>query len=193
MGGRVAALSETAPVRIGFGKIDSAPTGPIVSTVAPAPVGLVFTNGGPPGSVASPANAGDVNLSQENGSEHSSLPTRALWIGNIPGTTSSAALLQIFSPFGPVESARVLMHKVRSRLRIRPLQLTRVSAAGSSILSASIPPFPLVMLSTAGTFSAAMLDSFASVSRGSAPSLQISADPMMIRSSDHPSSLSERG
>jgi protein JSN1 len=42
----------------------------------------------------------------------STMPTRALWIGSIPGTTSSATLLQIFSPFGPVESARVLMHKV---------------------------------------------------------------------------------
>ena len=40
------------------------------------------------------------------------MPTRALWIGSIPGTTSSSTLLQIFAPFGPVESARVLMHKV---------------------------------------------------------------------------------
>jgi protein JSN1 len=112
MGGQVTALSETAPVRIGFGKIDSAPSGPSMSAVAPAPPGLVFTNGSIGGVAVPPpveaAPAGDA----EDGADLSSLPTRALWIGNIPGTTSSATLLQIFSPFGPVESARVLMAKV---------------------------------------------------------------------------------
>jgi len=106
LGGQVPELSETAPVRIGFGKIDSAPTGPTTSSVAPAPPGLVFTNGSititqQPPSAVEPAVPGD----------QSSLPTRALWIGSIPNTTSSATLLQIFSPFGPVESARVLTHK----------------------------------------------------------------------------------
>ncbi|KAI7861838.1 armadillo-type protein [Spinellus fusiger] len=38
-------------------------------------------------------------------------PTRALWIGNIPVSTTSASLLAIFSPFGVIESARVLTHK----------------------------------------------------------------------------------
>nr|XP_018266900.1 pumilio domain-containing protein c [Kwoniella dejecticola CBS 10117]OBR89058.1 pumilio domain-containing protein c [Kwoniella dejecticola CBS 10117] len=97
LGGHVAALAETAPVRIGFGKIDSAPNGPslstTVNTVAPPPPNLVFTT-------ASSSQTGT-----------SSLPTRALWIGSIPGTTSPSTLLQIFSPFGPVESARVLMNK----------------------------------------------------------------------------------
>ena len=125
MGGHVTALSETAPVRIGFGKIDSAPNGPPTSAVAPAPSGLVFTQGGPaptsttPISMVIPPAHPNAELSQD---EHSSdLPTRALWIGSIPGTTSSSTLLQIFSPFGPVESARVLMHKVSCRVfhRIR--------------------------------------------------------------------------
>ncbi len=40
-----------------------------------------------------------------------SQPTRALWLGNIPSTTPSSALLNMFAPFGPIESARVLTHK----------------------------------------------------------------------------------
>ena len=40
-----------------------------------------------------------------------SQPTRALWLGNIPSSTPSAALLAMFSPFGTIESARVLTHK----------------------------------------------------------------------------------
>ena len=111
LGGHVTALSETAPVRIGFGKIDSAPTGPPTSSIAPAPPGLVFTNGTAV-TVPPPAPAPGQQSSPEQNSEHSSLPTRALWIGSIPGATSSATLLQIFSPFGAVESARVLIHKV---------------------------------------------------------------------------------
>lgn len=106
LGGQVSELSETAPVRIGFGKIDSAPTGPSTSTVAPTPPGLVFTNG----SITITQQTSPAVDNANNG-DQSTLPTRALWIGSIPNTTSSATLLQIFSPFGPVESARVLTHK----------------------------------------------------------------------------------
>lgn len=154
LGGRVALLSETAPVRIGFGKIDSAPTvsaAPASTYTAPTS-GLVFTsqsspeddyastiaesaypttaitsevtaaNGATVGAITVPpavpepaalqaslavnGGAGGMGLGETN------MPTRALWVGSIPGTTSSATLLQIFSPFGAVESARVLMHKV---------------------------------------------------------------------------------
>ncbi|KAL0088011.1 armadillo-type protein, partial [Phycomyces blakesleeanus] len=38
-------------------------------------------------------------------------PTRALWIGNIPVSTTPNCLLSLFSPFGSIESARVLTHK----------------------------------------------------------------------------------
>ncbi|CAG8710757.1 3709_t:CDS:2 [Gigaspora margarita] len=38
-------------------------------------------------------------------------PTRALWIGNIPTSTTPQILQNIFSPFGLIESARVLTHK----------------------------------------------------------------------------------
>ncbi|WWC66747.1 uncharacterized protein I206_100652 [Kwoniella pini CBS 10737] len=134
LGGHVAALSETAPVRIGFGKIDSVPNGSSLNThaVTPAPPNLVFTTSPPlqsaPTAAAAqiPLNATtpsitvpppsapvDVAGSPDNSKdgETSALPTRALWIGSIPGTTSPSTLLQIFSPFGPVESARVLMNK----------------------------------------------------------------------------------
>ncbi|SGZ22408.1 BQ5605_C022g09484 [Microbotryum silenes-dioicae] len=38
-------------------------------------------------------------------------PTRALWIGSIPSTTTPNQLLNVFAAFGPIESARVLTHK----------------------------------------------------------------------------------
>jgi protein JSN1 len=38
-------------------------------------------------------------------------PTRALWLGNIPSSTTVSSLSVIFSPFGTIESARVLTHK----------------------------------------------------------------------------------
>ncbi|KAG0096175.1 hypothetical protein BGZ93_004924 [Podila epicladia] len=38
-------------------------------------------------------------------------PTRALWIGNIPASTTPAALQAMFGHFGAIESARVLTHK----------------------------------------------------------------------------------
>ncbi|WWC99410.1 hypothetical protein V866_006313 [Kwoniella sp. B9012] len=133
MGGHVSALSETAPVRIGFGKIDSAPNGPSLNTTAttaaPPPPNLVFTAGGPaaapvplpgqPATVTTPAitvppptstTVSADSLDTKDG-DQSALPTRALWIGSIPGTTSPSTLLQVFSPFGSVESARVLMNK----------------------------------------------------------------------------------
>ncbi|WRT63890.1 uncharacterized protein IL334_000816 [Kwoniella shivajii] len=116
LGGHVSALSETAPVRIGFGKIDSAPNGPSLSTVAPPPPNLVFTagpvlNSTPAITVPPPANTSISMSPDQKDGEQSSLPTRALWVGSIPGTTSPSTLLQIFSPFGPVESARILMNK----------------------------------------------------------------------------------
>ncbi|KAI8989940.1 hypothetical protein BDB01DRAFT_779383 [Pilobolus umbonatus] len=38
-------------------------------------------------------------------------PTRALWIGNIPTHTTQIALASLFSPFGTIESIRILTHK----------------------------------------------------------------------------------
>ncbi|PWN37192.1 ARM repeat-containing protein, partial [Meira miltonrushii] len=44
------------------------------------------------------------------GSDMSS-PTRALWVGSIANAVTPATLLSVFTPFGPVESARILTHK----------------------------------------------------------------------------------
>ncbi|KAF2862434.1 ARM repeat-containing protein [Piedraia hortae CBS 480.64] len=38
-------------------------------------------------------------------------PTRSLWLGNIPSSTTISSLEVLFSPFGPIEFARVLTHK----------------------------------------------------------------------------------
>ncbi|KAJ7063126.1 hypothetical protein C8F01DRAFT_1131647 [Mycena amicta] len=86
-------------VRIGFGKADSAPVAPAKGTPAsPAPA----SPGAPKSSNANSA---------LGGMELQSSPTRALWIGSIPSTTTPATILSVFSPYGPIESARVLTHK----------------------------------------------------------------------------------
>lgn len=90
-------------VRIGFGKADSAP-------VAPAK-GMPTSNG-----TTSPSNSG-WKVSGANptlggmDAQLQSTPTRALWIGSIPSSTTPATILSVFSPYGPIESARVLTHK----------------------------------------------------------------------------------
>ncbi|KAL8788652.1 MAG: hypothetical protein Q9213_001580 [Squamulea squamosa] len=38
-------------------------------------------------------------------------PTRALWLGNIPASTTVTSLQAIFQPYGKIESTRVLIHK----------------------------------------------------------------------------------
>jgi protein JSN1 len=90
-------------VRIGFGKADSAPVAPgkgnTVTSPSPTTPGATAKS---PGSTTGIAGL-DAQLQ--------STPTRALWIGSIPSTTTPAAILSVFSPYGPIESARVLTHK----------------------------------------------------------------------------------
>lgn len=90
-------------VRIGFGKADSAPVAPAKGTPAtPGPISPGASSAKSPS--ASTALGGiDAQLQ--------STPTRALWIGSIPSTTTPATILSVFSPYGPIESARVLTHK----------------------------------------------------------------------------------
>jgi protein JSN1 len=85
-------------VRIGFGKAESAP-------VAPAK-GMSVTS---PGAGSPVGGLGKGAGGLEN--QLQSTPTRALWIGSIPSTTTPAQILSVFSPYGPIESARVLTHK----------------------------------------------------------------------------------
>ncbi|TBU47957.1 hypothetical protein BD309DRAFT_389886 [Dichomitus squalens] len=91
-------------VRIGFGKADSAPVAPakganLNSPIATSPGGALGKNGN--------QNAGLSGMD----AQLQSTPTRALWIGSIPSTTTPATILSVFSPYGPIESARVLTHK----------------------------------------------------------------------------------
>lgn len=88
-------------VRIGFGKADSAPAAPGKGA-----------SGSSNGSSTSTAgkNATSPSMSGME-AQLQSTPTRALWIGSIPSTTTPAAILSVFSPYGPIESARVLTHK----------------------------------------------------------------------------------
>ena len=153
MGGHVAALSETAPVRVGFGKIDATPGTSSVNGSGGKSSSGMYPNGNgvsassiPPVPPLPPSLANVMSSSSsppERDSETSSLPTRALWIGSIPGTTSSATLLQIFSPFGPVESARVLLHKCCGFVNFERLD-SAVSARnalnGRDILGSDVGP-----------------------------------------------------
>ncbi|THH09485.1 hypothetical protein EW146_g8674 [Bondarzewia mesenterica] len=89
-------------VRIGFGKADSAPAAPGKGASASVP-----SNTSPAGTGKNAANAGLNGID----AQLQSSPTRALWIGSIPSTTTPATILSVFSPYGPIESARVLTHK----------------------------------------------------------------------------------
>lgn len=54
----------------------------------------------------------NAKASFEGGLENSlESPTRSLWLGNIPASTTVSSLNVIFSQFGPIEFARVLTHK----------------------------------------------------------------------------------
>jgi protein JSN1 len=91
-------------VRIGFGKADSAPVAPAKGTAVAIP------------STASPPGLGGKTQSPNLGlggmdAQLQFTPTRALWIGSIPSSTTPATILSVFSPYGPIESARVLTHK----------------------------------------------------------------------------------
>ncbi|KAF8163009.1 hypothetical protein B0H34DRAFT_787453 [Crassisporium funariophilum] len=90
-------------VRIGFGKADSAPVAPAKGN--PASPGPTSPSTG--GLKSTGANAGLGGMD----AQLQSSPTRALWIGSIPSSTTPATILSVFSPYGPIESARVLTHK----------------------------------------------------------------------------------
>lgn len=89
-------------VRIGFGKADSAPIAPAKGSNA---------NATRPTSPNTAAKANSNPNSNNMDAQLQSTPTRALWIGSIPSTTTPATILSVFSPYGPIESARVLTHK----------------------------------------------------------------------------------
>jgi protein JSN1 len=105
-------LPHTA-VRIGFGKFYGRPPYKSVNRLDE----LVFS-GKADSAPVTPASAfgySRVTASAEAAGagigQLQTTPTRALWIGSIPATTTSNDLLNVFGPFGPIESARVLTHK----------------------------------------------------------------------------------
>ncbi|KAF4576841.1 hypothetical protein EYR36_004821 [Pleurotus pulmonarius] len=89
-------------VRIGFGKADSAPVAPAKGSNAS---NSTATSTGAAKQAANNSAAAGMEAQLQ------STPTRALWIGSIPSTTTPATILSVFSPYGPIESARVLTHK----------------------------------------------------------------------------------
>jgi protein JSN1 len=108
LGGSIG-MANGQTVRIGFGKADSAP----VTPSGPNSGGTHSSHFLTTGSVASTTN-GTSGLNSPGAGMDAQLqssPTRALWIGSIPSTTTPATILSVFSPFGPIESARVLTHK----------------------------------------------------------------------------------
>jgi protein JSN1 len=62
--------------------------------------------------------------SHEGGLDAGSLetPTRSLWLGNIPSSTTVSSLNIIFGQFGPIEFARVLTHKSCGFVNFESLQ-----------------------------------------------------------------------
>lgn len=98
-------------VRIGFGKIDALPshTGVIGSGGS--------NNSANRGSELTPQQQQQIyddlmgNQGPSGGMGDMTTPTRALWVGSIANAVTPATLLSVFTPFGPVESARILTHK----------------------------------------------------------------------------------
>ncbi|KAF8520221.1 hypothetical protein BU17DRAFT_46904 [Hysterangium stoloniferum] len=104
LGGNIG-MQNGQTVRIGFGKADSAPVAPAKGIMSPGGIVSPSTSGGARPSPGGPNSPGGMDAQLQ------STPTRALWIGSIPSTTTPATILSVFSPYGPIESARVLTHK----------------------------------------------------------------------------------
>ncbi|KAJ1030388.1 hypothetical protein NDA16_001297 [Ustilago loliicola] len=116
-------------VRVGYGKPDSVPQSGMGSF---APMTDAF---GGPVDAASTEVFGAEPANQE--------PSRALWIGSIPSTTSTEALMSIFAPFGAIESIRVLASKSCAFInfeRIDDAMVARKALNGRELLGAEVGP-----------------------------------------------------
>ncbi|CAO0801667.1 unnamed protein product [Mucor circinelloides] len=94
MGNRLYSHSMST-VKVGFGKPDAVPLNSVASS--------------PTAATATPTAANNTLAMAAN--ESAQGPTRALWVGNIPIHTTQTTLGSVFSPFGMIESIRVLTHK----------------------------------------------------------------------------------
>ncbi|CAG8457103.1 1025_t:CDS:2 [Ambispora leptoticha] len=84
-------------------------------------------------------NSHDISLSSQTQSQ----PTRALWVGNIPTSTTPQALQNIFSPYGTIESARVLTHKNCGFVNFEKLDdaiKAKKSLHGKEVLGSAVGP-----------------------------------------------------
>lgn len=116
----IPSLSDT-PIRIGFGKIDSVPTAqPSASTQqyslsnsSASSLAGQSDAGSDDGKSISGGNLADRLQDVAKGlrDDDNTSATRAIWIGNLPSHVTAAVLINIFAPFGTVESARVLANK----------------------------------------------------------------------------------
>ena len=119
------------PVQIGFGPIEP-------PLVAPLASGISYT----PELLSTPQ-LGNGPSPHSNGSTVQTTPTRALWIGSIAPTTTSAELLHVFSAWGPIESARVLTHKSCAFVNMERLEdamRARKALNGREIFGSEIGP-----------------------------------------------------
>lgn len=149
LGGHIPELSDT-PVRVGFGKIDSVPTAaPSTSTLKYSMSNSSLSSLGdkdegrdlrePP--VATNGARGHHANAPSTSFDPNAQPSRALWIGSIPGHTTPGTLLSIFGPFGAVESARVLTNKQCGFINFESIDsaiAARTALNGREILGAEV-------------------------------------------------------
>ncbi|KAL1918170.1 uncharacterized protein VTP21DRAFT_3436 [Calcarisporiella thermophila] len=144
--------------------------------------------------------------------EHNSpaeTPTRALWIGNIPATTTTEQLQEVFAAFGPVESARVLTHKncgfvnfermedaVMAKRTIQGRELFGVSGSALRIgFAKEPPPMPSPILGQSLPGAVGGLESGERNGKAAGPSPMRSAEAyqasvqMLVAGLDHVESL----
>lgn len=116
-------------VRVGFGKPESLPQ---------AGFGLFATASDTTGAPL------DAYTSEVVGTEGGNQePSRALWIGSIPSSTSIETLISIFAPFGPIESVRVLASKSCAFInyeRLDDAMVARQTLHGRDVLGAELGP-----------------------------------------------------
>ncbi|SPO19929.1 related to JSN1 - RNA-binding protein (pumilio family) [Ustilago trichophora] len=131
LGGRLGlgTIGPEGQVRIGFGKPDSVPQAGLGGFTP-----MLDSYGG------SIDSAGTEVFGAESANQE---PSRALWIGSIPSSTSTETLVSIFAPFGPIESVRVLASKSCAFInfeRLDDAMVARKTLHGREVLGAEVGP-----------------------------------------------------
>ncbi|KAA1113916.1 hypothetical protein PGTUg99_015951 [Puccinia graminis f. sp. tritici] len=105
-------------------------------------------------------NVGGVMLGPNGDPILQSSPTRALWVGSIPSQTTPNHLMDIFSPYGAIESVRVLSHKNCGFINFEHLDdavRARKALSGREILGSEVGAVKIgyakVPVKAPGTFS----------------------------------------